>query len=35
MCIRHVQNPNSCFASTFTEDVNHVAADEKYNGMGV
>lgn len=35
MCIRYVQNSNSYIASAFTEDINHVAADEKDNGMGV
>lgn len=37
MYSRYVQNPNSYFALTFSEDedVNHVAADEKGNGMGV
>lgn len=37
MYSRCVQIPNSYFALTFTEDgdVNHVAVDEKDNGMGV
>lgn len=37
MYSRCVQTPNSYFALTFTEDgdVNHVAVDEKDNGMGV
>lgn len=37
MYSRYVQTSNSYFALTFTEDkdVNHVAADEKDNEMGV